>query len=92
MTILNFPSPSAVGQRFLAQNGVAYEWDGEKWVAQGSTSYNAFSNNASGYLYNDGNGVLSWTTVSGSGYGNIDGGAATSVYTADLNIDGGGAY
>jgi hypothetical protein len=26
------------------------------------------------------------------GYGHIDGGAATSVYTADLNINGGGAY
>lgn len=41
-----------------------------------------------------GNGVDDWNTlvyVSGGGGGDLDGGSATSVYTVEQRIDGGGA-
>ena len=34
MAILNFPTTDQ--SPFEAPNGVTYEWDGQKWVAQGS--------------------------------------------------------
>jgi hypothetical protein len=36
MTILSFPTPTYQGQTFLAQNGIIYTWDGEKWTVEGA--------------------------------------------------------
>ncbi len=32
---MDFPAPTAIGQIYTNSTGVTYEWDGEKWVAQG---------------------------------------------------------
>lgn len=36
-TPLDFPSSPAIGQIYNAPNGVAYQWDGAKWVVIGGT-------------------------------------------------------
>ena len=33
---LNFPNSPTTGEIYLAQNGINYQWDGEKWVVYGS--------------------------------------------------------
>ena len=36
MTNLNFPSPATEGMPFLGENGVAYIFDGTKWIVDNS--------------------------------------------------------
>ena len=35
---LSFPLNPLVGQTYTGPNGVTYQWDGSKWVAQGTSS------------------------------------------------------
>jgi hypothetical protein len=40
MTNLNFPSPPIEGMPFMGENGVAYVYDGTKWVVDTSDANN----------------------------------------------------
>ena len=40
MINLNFPSPAVEGMEYMGENGIAYIFDGAKWVVDTRESYN----------------------------------------------------
>ena len=40
MTNLNFPSPATEGMLYMGENGVAYVYDGTKWIVDESDNFN----------------------------------------------------
>lgn len=40
MNDLNFPSPATEGMTFMGENGVAYVFDGVKWIVDSTDNFN----------------------------------------------------
>lgn len=75
---LNFPESPEIGDTYVADNGITYIFDGEKWngtveIPQGPT------------------GPTGPTGPIGPENFEIDGGNASTIYLAEIEIDGGNA-
>ena len=87
MAKLNFPTGFTDGQIFLAQNGVSYQWDGDKWTTQLRSSIGIGANPGPNPPDDAVPGMFWWDTVSGQLFILYNDGSSEQWVEASTNHD-----